>query len=133
MYNFSEKSQSKINECHKDIQTICDYLIKFIDFTVITGYRSPAEQLEKVKQGLSKVKVSKHNSNPSMAIDIAPYPIDWKDRERFYFLAGYFLGTAKMLKEQGKIKHDVRSGCDWDRDGEINDNKFDDLGHFELI
>lgn len=138
MYKFSKNSQAKLNDCHQDIQIICEHLIKYIDFTVVTGYRSPEEQLEKYKQGFSKVKKGKHNHNPSMAIDIQPYPLlrkpDGKTpREQFYYLAGYFMGVAKMLKDVGTITHDVRFGGDWDKDGEIIDNGFDDLYHFELI
>lgn len=137
MYKFSTNSQRKLSECHQDIQIICNELIKHIDFTVVTGYRSPSEQLEKVRQGFSKVKVGKHNSLPSMAIDIQPYPLETSGgktkREQFYFLAGYFMGIAKRLKDEGLITHDVRFGGDWDKDGEIIDNGFDDLYHFELI
>lgn len=135
MYHFSNNSKAKLEQCHHDIQIICEHLIKYIDFTVVTGHRSPEEQLKKYNQGFSKVKVGKHNSMPSMAIDIQPYPLS-KDsrekREQFYFLAGYFMGIAKMLKAVGTISHDVRFGGDWDRDGEITDNGFDDLYHFEL-
>ena len=137
MYKFSENSKRKLSECHEDIQIICEHLIKYIDFTVVTGYRSPQEQLIKLKEGKSKVKVSKHNSLPSMAIDIQPYPLEVKNgkskREQFYYLAGYFMGIAKMLKAVGTISHDVRFGGDWDKDGDIKDNSFDDLYHFELI
>lgn len=134
MYKFSSKSQAKLNECHKDIQIICNELIKYIDFTVVTGYRSPEEQLKKYQQGFSKVKKGKHNYNPSLAIDIQPYPLsNNQKREQFYYLAGFFMGIAKMLKAEGLITHDIRFGGDWDKDGEIIDNSFDDLYHFELI
>lgn len=134
MYKFSSKSQAKLNECHKDIQIICNELIKYIDFTVVTGYRSPEEQLKKYQQGFSKVKRGKHNYNPSLAIDIQPYPLsNNQKREQFYYLAGFFMGIAKTLKAEGLITHDIRFGGDWDKDGEIIDNTFDDLYHFELI
>lgn len=139
MYKFSQSSRDKLKQVHPDLQLICTYLIAFVDFTIVTGYRSPEEQLKKyyAKPQLSKVKVGKHNSKPSMAIDIQPYPLK-KDsaksqREQFYYLAGCFMGTGKMLKEMGLISHDVRSGGDWNKNGLITDNSFDDLYHFELI
>ena len=113
MYKFSSKSQRKLDECHEDIQIICQHLIKYIDFTVITGYRSKEEQKVMVEQGKSKTMNSKHNNMPSLAIDIAPYPIDWNNRERFYYLAGYFMGIAKMLKAVGTIESEFRFGGDW--------------------
>ena len=40
------------------------------------------------REGRSKLSwlESKHNCEPSRAVDIAPYPIDWDDRERFSHL-----------------------------------------------
>lgn len=137
MYKFSKNSQEKISQCHQDLQTLCNHLIKYVDFTVVTGYRSPEEQLEKYNTGKSQLKVGKHNSNPSMAIDIQPYPLlrDGKKtvREQFYFLGGYAVGVGKMLKEQGLISHDIRYGGDWNKDGKIINNGFDDLYHIELV
>jgi hypothetical protein len=70
---------------------------------------------------------SKHNQSPSMAVDVAPYPIDWADRERFNYFAGYVMGVASQ--------HGIalRWGGDWNRDWKVRDNNFDDLPHYELI
>ncbi len=108
-----------------------------------------------------KVK-SKHNQKPSPALDIAPYPIDWDSDEiyylqqlikkgdrpireiisavnrlsqvrgRFYFLQGIIHAVASRLYLEDKIKHLIRGGHDWDRDGDFTDQNFDDLGHIEL-
>jgi hypothetical protein len=95
----------------------------------LEGYRGEQSQNKAFTEGRSKLKFpnSKHNSLPSNAIDIAPFPIDWKNRERFCYLAGIVKGIAhsKGIK--------IRWGGDWDNDGETTDNKFDDLPHFELI
>jgi len=64
---------------------------------------------------------------PSLAVDVAPYPIDWNDRERFCYFAGYVKGIAKSLGTE------LRWGGDWDRDTQVKDNNFDDLPHFELV
>lgn len=46
--------------------------------------------------GLSKVKNGgTHSTVPSRAVDIAPYPVDWADKERFVLLAGFVLGVAR--------------------------------------
>ena len=40
---------------------------------------------------------SKHNKLPSKAVDVAPYPIDWNDPDRFYHFAGYVRGIAEGM------------------------------------
>ena len=70
---------------------------------------------------------SKHNATPSRAVDIAPYPINWGDRERMTLFAGISLGVADA---KGIA---LRWGGDWDRDFQVVDNGFDDLVHFELM
>lgn len=127
-FYYGEKSKANIRELHPKLQHILAELIELMDVSVITGYRGREEQNAKYEQGLSNVKYpdSKHNTYPAHAVDIHPYPYDPEDRERFTYMAGLALGIAHM---QG-IK--VRWGGDWDQDGEVKDNKFDDLFHLEL-
>ena len=66
------------------------------------------------------------NANPSRAVDVAPYPIDWSDRERFTYFAGFVKGIASQMGI------DIIWGGDWDNDTDLKDNGFDDLVHFEL-
>lgn len=68
-----------------------------------------------------------------MAVDVAPYPIDWEDRDRLHYFAGYVMGTAAYLYDLGVMSYRVRFGGDWDMDTQTADNTFDDLVHFELI
>jgi len=68
-----------------------------------------------------------HNTVPSLAVDVTPYPIKWDDRERQTLFAGYVLATAKAMGVS------LRWGGDWDRDTEVRDNSFDDLVHFEIV
>jgi hypothetical protein len=111
------------------MQDVMTRALKIVDCTVLVGHRSEAEQREAFRTGHSQLDWpdSKHNRQPSLAIDIAPYPIDWQDRERFTLFAGVVLGVADMMS----IK--MRWGGDWDRDFEVTDNGFDDLVHFELV
>lgn len=129
MYSFGQRSQERLATCHKDLQDIMNTAIKLIDFTVLWGHRGEQDQNKAFNAGRSKTTWpnSKHNQKPSMAIDIAPWPIDWHNKYRFYYMAGIVMGIAK---EKGI---DLRYGGDWDRDGELVDNSFDDLGHFELV
>ena len=93
--------------------------------TIIEGVRSKERQAELLEKGATKVKYSKHMEGK--AVDLAPYPINWEDRERFHYMGGMIRGIGKQLG----IK--IRWGGDWDSDGEIADNKFDDLVHVEIL
>ena len=96
-----------------------------MDVTIIEGLRSKERQQELLAKGATKVKYSKHMDGK--AVDLAPYPIDWKNRDGFHYMGGMIRGIAKQLN----IK--VRWGGDWDSDGDVKDNGFDDLVHVELI
>lgn len=69
----------------------------------------------------------------SYALDVAPYPIDWNDKARFYYMGGLLVGLSRQLYAEGKISHVVRWGGDWDSDGKFTDQTFHDLPHIELI
>jgi peptidoglycan L-alanyl-D-glutamate endopeptidase CwlK len=96
MYKFGKKSKEILNECHKDLQIICNELIKIMDVTVLCGHRNKEAQNKAYAEGRSQLKypLSKHNKFPSMAIDLAPYPIDWNDIERFEYMCGLIKGIA---------------------------------------
>jgi hypothetical protein len=130
-YNFGNTSQARLDTCHPLLQELANEAIKYIDFSIICGHRPKEDQdaaFFAVPQ-VSKVQWpnSKHNSSPSKAMDVAPYPIDWKDIKRFAYLMGILKGIA-MTKG---IK--VRTGVDWDRDGDITDHNFMDWPHIELV
>lgn len=135
MPRFSQESLSKLSTCHIDLQVIFFEVIKTFDCTVIEGHRGEEAQKKALEEGNSKLDWphGKHNSKPSMAVDVSPYPIDWKNLNRFYWFSGYVMGIAQKLKDEGKVTHSVRYGGDWNRDFEIKDNKFNDLVHFELM
>ena len=49
------------------------------------------------------------------------------------YFAGFVKGLAAILFNNGVIKHEIKSGADWDNDSDINDTSFLDLPHFEII
>ena len=128
MPRYSNRSAIKLAECDERIQRVFNRVIETIDNTILVGYRDEATQEEMYDQGRSQLQYpnSMHNKLPSRAVDVAPYPIDWNDRERFTLFAGFVLGTAK------EMGINLRWGGDWDKDWETADNSFDDLVHFEL-
>ena len=128
MPKFSRKSLSKLETCDKRLQDLFLRVVKKFDCTILEGHRSKDRQNKLFDEGKSKLKYpkGKHNSLPSKAVDVAPYPIDWNDRERFTYFAGYVLGIAYQMGLK------IRWGGDWDMDTQVKDNNFDDLPHFEI-
>jgi len=135
MAKFGKRSDERLNSSHPDLQKIFTEVVKGFDCSILCGHRSKADQDKAVEERRSKAAwpSSKHNSMPSMAIDAAPYPIDWRDLKRFYMFGGYVLAIASQLYEAGEISHRLRWGGDWDLDTEVSDQRFNDLPHFELI
>ena len=143
-YIFSRKSLDKLHECHKDIQAILKELIDIYDFSIIEGHRTLDTQQKYFKEGKSKLdginKKSKHQSFPSMAVDIMPYKKGTNafsgnelDDRRFYMMMGMVKAIADRLLKDGTITHKVRFGLDWDGDDTFKDQTFHDLPHFELV
>ena len=126
---WSKTSDKRLKTCHHDLQTIFDYVIKYFDCTVICGIRTEEVQEEAYDNGFSKVHYpySKHNSDPSMAVDVVPYPIEWGNTKRMKFFAGYVLGIAQRMYDSGEITHQLISGLDWDYDTFLKDTTFVDL------
>lgn len=128
MPQFSKTSNVHLDTADHRLQEIFREVVKHFDCTVLQGYRSENEQNTKFRQGLSKVQFpnSRHNTTPSQAVDVAPYPIDWNDRERFTLFAGFAKGIAVSRG------YTLRWGGDWNSDNQVKDNNFDDLPHFEI-
>lgn len=115
MPKFSKTSLERLNTCHEDIIKVCTELIKQYDFSVICGHRSQEEQDKAFKEGNSKLRYphSKHNTKPSLAADLVPYPLNWDNIDRFKEMWIRFDTLAKYLKECGEIKSDFIWGGSW--------------------
>src|SRR5262245_55221949 len=139
MPSFSTASKRQLATCDPRLQEILNEVIKDFDFSVLEGFRDEEDQNADYAKGLSQKRWpdSKHNSRPSLAVDVAPYPIDWGDslvsikaeaaRQRFCYLAGWIMSVAEHLSVR------LRWGGDWDGDRDTRDERFRDLGHFELL
>lgn len=134
MPHFGLTSRKRLDTCHQDLQAIFEEVVKGFDCAILCGHRDEVGQMLAYESGKSQLPWpdSKHNTYPSMAVDVAPWPLDWNDRGAFYMLAGYVLCTADRLKAEGKITHSLRYGGDWNGDHHTKDQRFDDLPHFEL-
>jgi len=129
MPEFSEKSKRILATCHPKLIAVCNTAIMRFDFSVISGHRVEQEQNTAFRLGNSHLTFphSKHNKEPSMAVDLAPYPIDWEDTGRFKLLAGYILGLSEALEIR------LRWGGAWVEDFNMENQRLVDLGHFEII
>ena len=124
MPKFGKRSKERLRGVDTKLVNVLNELVKIMDVTIIEGLRSEQRQEKLLKKGSTKTKFSKHITGK--AVDLAPYPIDWKDRDRFHYMGGMIRGIAKQLNVP------VRWGGDWDSDGETKDNRFDDLVHVEI-
>ena len=128
MAKFGRTSKNRLATCDERLQEVFNEVIKFVDCSVLEGHRGKQRQNDLFDEGKTKVTYpnGRHNSDPSRAVDVTPYPVDWKDRERQTLFAGFVLGIATGMG----IK--LRWGGDWDQDFQVMDNRFDDFPHFEL-
>jgi peptidoglycan L-alanyl-D-glutamate endopeptidase CwlK len=126
MPRFSTKSLDRLAECELPLQILMSKAINKIDFSILCGYRGKAEQDIAFKKGTSKVKFpnSKHNKNPSHAVDIAPYPLNWKDINSFIELSKVIKETWNELTEQEKAGWKLEWGGDWP--------SFKDYPHYQI-
>lgn len=103
-------SRVRLATCHADLRRLVEAVAAGVDagdlatagvtdLTVVCGYRGQAEQDAAYASGASRLRWpnSRHNSVPSRAVDLAPYPIDWKDERAFLVLRGYVLAHAARL------------------------------------
>jgi peptidoglycan L-alanyl-D-glutamate endopeptidase CwlK len=129
MAKFGKRSKERLATCDKRLQQVFNEVIKHVDCSILEGHRSEERQNKLFEEGKTKVKYPKgrHNSSPSRAVDVTPYPVDWDDRERQTLFAGFVIGIARSMDIR------LRWGGDWDMDFQVMDNRFDDFPHFELI
>lgn len=123
-------SIERLKDVHPLLRTVIFEAIKLYDFTVVWGYRGKAAQDVAYESGASKQPwpTSKHNSIPSLAVDLAPWPAVYDAHPLdFAFMAGVVATVAQQLRI------DVRWGGDWNMNLTSKDENFKDLGHFELL
>jgi len=129
----SRASREKLEQVHPLLQKVC--LLAFetmpFDITVTGGQRTIAEQKANVAKGVSWTMNSKHliqSDGHYHAIDMVPYPVDWKDLERFHQMAVVMFAAAEKLG----IK--IRWGGTWNTHADNwRFNRNFDGPHFELV
>lgn len=155
-YILSQRSLNNLKGVHPNLVKVVKRAIEITDqdFMVIEGVRSREQCMinygkgRTVAQCLAKgiparyaqPKVAKVTwlSNPfaskhcvqkdgyGHAVDICPYPVDWKDLKKFDAI-----GSA-MLKAGRELGIAVRWGADWNRNGKLRERGENDSPHFEI-
>ena len=132
MPQFGARSSQRLEGVHPDLVAILFDVVEIYDITIPKdgGAREIGRQAALVQAGKSKTMQSKHliqEDGYAHAVDPVPYPVDWDDKERFYFMAGLLF----MAAEKRGIR--IRWGGDWDGDKQFSDQTFHDLPHIELV
>lgn len=128
MPKFSRRSKENLATCDQQLQYLFSVVIETWDCSILCGYRNEEDQALAYAKGHSSLLYpdSKHNKTPSLAVDVAPWPIVWDDHVRF----GYFAGYVKRVAWEMSIP--IRWGGDWDSDTNTIDHTLRDYPHFEL-
>ena len=126
MPKFSQRSLSRLNECHPLLRRLMLSVVEEIDISIICGFRGEKEQNEAYDRGASKLRwpQSKHNISPSMAVDVVPYPIDWNDERRFREMGQVVKQHWERIPADERLGYSLSWGGDW--------KSFKDFPHFEL-
>jgi hypothetical protein len=128
---------------HPDMQKIATLALELsrVDISLVEGHRPLKRQLALFKKRLTKcdgiVNKSKHNHNPSKAVDFCAYIPGFRskayDRVHLTYIAAMFEAAASVLLKRGEITHSIRWGANWDNDGVlVFDQRFLDMPHVEL-
>ena len=125
---FGVKSLSELRTCDPRLIAVFEEVVKHFDCTVLEGHRGEELQRKYFREGKSKKDWpnGEHNKIPSKAVDVVPYPINWKDENRMRYFAGFVVGIGAMMG----IK--IRWGGDWNMNTDLTDQTFFDLPHFEV-
>lgn len=100
-FSFGTRSKNALATCHPALQAVAYRALELsiVDFTVTEGHRGREAQEAAFASGHSKAHFgqSSHNFDPSRALDVVPYPIDWEDTSKFKAIATAFKQAANEL------------------------------------
>ena len=136
MATFGKTSNRRLDTAHNIFQVLMRRVVARRDCSCTEGFRDEVKQNFYFKKKTSKVKWpnSKHNSEPSMAVDITPYPEMWDSKSAFFELRDIILEEWEIMQQQSVTEgFELRWGGDWDSDGDFDDQTFMDYPHWELV
>lgn len=123
--HWSKSSRSRLGTCHPDLQKLFEAVLQKQDCSILCGHRGKDEQVQLYAEGKSQLLYphSKHNQEPSLAVDAGPWIngrlTPWNDTEKWLTFAAIVFETAIELGIR------VRWGGNW--------KSFKDMLHWELM
>lgn len=132
MRTWSARSKAVYEQLDGRLQRVLDRVLQEVaDISLTTGFRNQADQDRAFAAGNSKVEWpnGKHNRSPSVAVDFQPYPYP-KSELKLRAALGYIAGRMMEIGKQEGVT--LRWGGDWDGNGDVTDQTFDDLFHMEI-
>ncbi len=133
MRKWGRNSLHVYNQLDPRLQGVVDrVLLEVADVSLLTGHRPEDEQNAQFDAGTSALRWpdSRHNSMPAKAVDLQPYPRP-ASKEKLWASLAYIAGHAiRIAASDGVI---LRWGGDWNRNGDLTDQTFDDLFHLEIV
>jgi peptidoglycan L-alanyl-D-glutamate endopeptidase CwlK len=125
---FGTTSAGRLAAAHPLLQKLFNEVIKHVDIIILESQRGKADQETAFAKGNSKAHFgqSAHNWTPSVALDVAPNPLDWNNRASFIAVSKVVLPLAKQMGIP------IRWGGDWNMNGILTDERLSDLPHYEL-
>ncbi len=132
IYHFGFDSSAALATADDRLQRIAHKVLLIKDHSILKGHRPENEQNEAFEDGNSKLQwpTGKHNAEPSKALDVQTYPrppYEGDLRSEQFYLLGLYVGIGAELGIE------LITGADWDDDGEVTDNGWDDLFHVEIV
>lgn len=129
---FGINSLKQLATCHPSLQKLANSMADYRNFSVLEGFRGEEAQNGAYAKGNSQKKwpQSLHNRTPSLAMDVAPYPVDWSGgRANLEF--AMLMGVAIVCAADLGIR--IRLGIDFNQNMNLKDDNFQDFPHIELV
>ena len=86
------RDEDRLRGVHPDLARLVRRARRTTTFSVIEGLRSLDRQRDLVARGASRTMLSRHLTGH--AVDLAPIPLDWTNRESFRALADVMAAAA---------------------------------------
>lgn len=130
MAAFDKGSAERLSRAHPLLQKLMNEAIKQAPFMILDSQRGRAAQELAFRQGRTKAHFgnSAHNWSPSIALDVAPLPVNWKNTTPFVVL-----GQKIILPIAAAMRIPIRWGADWNMNSNLRDESFVDMPHYELF
>jgi peptidoglycan L-alanyl-D-glutamate endopeptidase CwlK len=116
-FKFSKPSLAKLDTCHPVLKLLMTRVLDVSphDMTVLCGHRGETQQNDAYSKGNSKLKwpQSKHNLLPSLAVDVAPYPVDWNNIDSFKQLSVIVKSVWDEMTDDERDGWHLMYGGDW--------------------